>query len=101
MKRILIGILVSGFVLAWTVAAFAGGAVNKNNLSVEYLRTMNRGATTNSADIAAYNPAGTVVLEDGLYLNTSVQHLKKEYVNIIGGTEYETDEPSTVPELYT
>ena len=79
------------------VPSFAGGIDTKNNHSAEYVRTFNRNAATDAADIVIYNPAGTSFMEDGLYVNGSIQYLVKEYTNTIGGTEYESDTPSVIP----
>ena len=106
MKRVFTcagGMLLS-FVLIST--AYAGAIDNKTNWSAEYIRTLNRNAATDFADIAAYNPAGTVKLHEGLTINGSVQYLKKDYTNkithpLLGGTQkYESDEPSYVPGLF-
>ena len=78
----------------------AGGLINKNNLSAEYIRTMNRAAATDAADIVAYNPAGVMALENGLVTNFSFQYIDKEYDNTKGGTTYTSDEPSIIPEFY-
>lgn len=109
MKRFWIGVCVMGLVLAGAAPAFAGGTINKSNLSPEYMGSYTRNASTDHADIVAYNPAGTVKLEDGLTLNLGLQYLiEKDYTNnFIGtrdaytGTEYETTEPSAIPSLYT
>ena len=37
---------------------YAGGIINKNNQSADYMRTLNRSAATDYPDIAVYNPAG-------------------------------------------
>ena len=97
------GLLLS-FLLIST--AYAGAIDNKTNWSAEYIRTLNRNAATDYADIAAYNPAGTVKLHEGLTINGSVQYLNKKYTNnvthsLLGGTaEYESEEPSYVPGLF-
>ncbi|MBW2466605.1 MAG: hypothetical protein JRF02_04825, partial [Deltaproteobacteria bacterium] len=100
MKRVfysLTGLLLS---IAFVSAAYGGAIDNKTNWSAEYIRTLNRNAATDYADIAAYNPAGTVKLHEGLTINGSVQFLSKEYKNIIGGTELDSDEPSVIPTLF-
>nr|MBC8359846.1 outer membrane protein transport protein [Candidatus Desulfatibia profunda] len=79
----------------------AGGLINKNNLSAEYVRTMNRAAATDAADIVAYNPAGVMKFEDGFVANFSFQQILKPYENTFSGKTYEQDEPSTIPALYT
>ena len=61
MRKVLIGITTFSLVLAGTAtSAYAGAVVNKTNWSAEYIRTLNRNAATDYADIAAFNPAGTV-----------------------------------------
>ncbi len=91
-------------VLCGASPLFAGGAVNKNNLSAEYIRTMNRAAATDSADIVAYNPAGVMALDNGLLANFSFQYIDKEYENVKSGATspgtYTSTEPSIIPELY-
>ena len=100
MKRFLI--CVGGTALASAIAAtaFAGAIDNKTNWSAEYIRTLNRNAATDYADIAAYNPAGTVKLHQGFTLNGSVQYLTTDYKNVINGTKYESDEPSFIPGFF-
>ena len=105
MKRVLTcggGLLLS---IALVSTAFAGAIDNKTNWSAEYIRTLNRNAATDYADVAAYNPAGTVKLADGFILNGSVQYLGKEYANNITVAPntvlpFESDESSLVPGLF-
>lgn len=80
--------------------AHAGAIDNKTNWSAEYIRTLNRNAATDYADIAMYNPAGTVKLHEGFTINGSLQYVGKEYKNIINGTSFESDEPSYIPGLF-
>ena len=87
------------------VSAFAGGAVNRTNWSAEYIRTLNRNAATDYADIVLYNPAGTVHMNPGGYVNVSAHYFTKRYKNDITtgpfeGT-YRSNEPSVVPGLFT
>lgn len=105
MKKVLT--CVGGIALSCTFAAtvFAGAVDNKTNWSAEYIRTLNRNAATDYADIAAYNPAGTVKLHEGFTINGSVQFLSKDYANNITlgpGTlmELESDEASYIPGLF-
>ena len=104
MKKIILcagGLVLS---IACVSAAYGGAIDNKTNWSAEYIRTLNRNAATDFADIAAYNPAGTVKLHEGFSLNGSVQYLSKEYENNITlpGIAYnlESDEPSYIPGLF-
>jgi long-chain fatty acid transport protein len=64
---------------------FAGGIVNKQNISADYVRTLNRQAATDYADIAAYNPAGIMKMRTGKYVKIDGQFLDKDYSNSIPG----------------
>ena len=100
MKRVFTcagGLLLS---FAFVSAVYGGAVDNKTNWSAEYIRTLNRNAATDYADIAAYNPAGTVKLEEGFIINGSIQFLSKDYKNIINGTSFESDEPSYIPGIF-
>ncbi|MCG8640339.1 MAG: long-chain fatty acid transport protein, partial [Desulfobacterales bacterium] len=88
-------LVVTGSSLLW-----AGGADNKTNWSAEYIGILNRNAATDAADIAMYNPAGVVKMENGLYANLSGHYFPKEYNNRINGQDFETDEPSIVPGFF-
>ncbi|MBN2281963.1 MAG: hypothetical protein JXQ65_15380 [Candidatus Marinimicrobia bacterium] len=70
MKK-LIAIMV---VLTCVTGLFAGGIVTNLNQSAEYVRTLNRNAST-GLDAVFYNPAGLSKLEDGLYLYLSNQSI--------------------------
>ncbi len=100
MKRILVFLCVSALVFTLASPVMAGGIDNKHNFSAEYIRTLNRNATTDSADGVVYNPAGMVKMEDGLYVSLSGQYAFKDYSNTVGGTEYDSDEPDMVPGLF-
>ncbi|MDM8556160.1 outer membrane protein transport protein [Desulfococcaceae bacterium HSG7] len=100
MKKLVTILIIGGIVLAGANALWAGGADNKTNWSSEYVGMLNRNAATDSADIAMYNPAGVSFMEDGLYTNVSAHYIAKDYNNKINGTEFDQDEPSTVPGLF-
>jgi long-chain fatty acid transport protein len=98
---------IGGLALSCAVAStvFAGAVENKTNWSAEYIRTLNRNAATDYADIAAYNPAGTVKLDEGFIINGSVQFLSKKYENNITlgpatVLSLESDEPSYIPGIF-
>lgn len=100
MKKVLLcsgGLLLS---LILTTSLFAGAVDNKTNWSAEYIRTLARNAATDYADIAAYNPAGTVKLDEGFIINGSLQFLAKDYENVLNGTTYKSDEPSYIPGIF-
>jgi long-chain fatty acid transport protein len=63
-------ILIAGLILMSIV--FGGGIVTNTNQSAEFLRTLNRNAST-SLDAAYYNPAGLTQLDDGFYAYVSNQ----------------------------
>jgi len=109
MKKVLL--CVGGLTLfcAFTATAFAGAIDNRTNWSAEWVRTLNRNAATDFADIAMYNPAGTVKLNQGFTLNGSLQIGLKDYTNNIslpaaipytGCTTCESDEPSYIPGIF-
>jgi long-chain fatty acid transport protein len=101
MKKFIVFLVAVGLVLYGASPLFAGGADNKTNWSAEYIRTLNRNAATDSADIVMYNPAGTVKMDNGLYLNLSAHYIAKDYNNKINGTDYDQDEPSVVPGFFS
>ena len=100
MKKLLVFLCVAGLIAGSASPLFAGGIDNKTNWSAEYIRTLNRNAATDSADIVAYNPAGVMKMEDGLIGNLSVQYIDKKYNNKVGGTDLESHEPSYLPGFF-
>jgi long-chain fatty acid transport protein len=84
----------------------AGGIINKQNLSADYIRTLNRNAATDMADAAAFNPAGTAMMQDGLYLKADVIYLMKDYSNDMPSSPpfnlgtLDSEEPSIIPGLF-
>ncbi len=97
---LLVMLCIVGVAVFSASAVWAGGADNKANWSAEYIRTLNRNAATDSADIVMYNPAGVMMMDDGLYGNISGQYIVKDYNNKINGTDFDQNEPSIVPGLY-
>jgi long-chain fatty acid transport protein len=80
---------------------FAGGIVNKQNISADYVRTLNRQAATDYADIAAYNPAGIMKMKTGKYVKLDAQYLAKDYSNSIPGVgNLDQDKDSIVPGFF-
>jgi len=68
---------------------FAGGLVVNTNQSAEFVRTMNRNATT-ELDAAYFNPAGLTKLSDGFHLYISNQTiLQNRTVYVMTDTTYE------------
>lgn len=100
MKKLFAFLSVTGLILCLASPVTAGGIDSKTNWSAEYVRTFNRNAATDFADIVSYNPAGTVKMDDGFYLNASVHYTAKDYANTYLGTKYEQDEPSLIPGMF-
>ena len=105
-KRIFVAASVALLQLTGVSSVFAGGVENLHNFSAEYVRTFNRNAATDSADAVVYNPAGTMQMADGSYVNLSLQYLDKDYKNIVTGTANGQDgtlsqgESSLIPGLF-
>jgi hypothetical protein len=84
----------------------AGGIINKQNLSADYIRTLNRNAATDMADAVAFNPAGTAMMQDGLYLKADAIYLMKDYSNKLPSSPpfnlgtLDSEEPSIIPGLF-
>ncbi len=51
---------------------------NLSNMSAEWIRTGNRNAATDAADIVVYNPAGITALGDGIHVNVGNQTLMRK-----------------------
>lgn len=97
----MIVVVVMGILLAAN-QAWASGIENKVSWSAEFVRTVgNRNAATDSADIAAYNPAGLVKLGDGVYLNAAAQVMLTESKNEVNGISYESDTTALVPGVFS
>ncbi len=62
------------FLIAPSAALFAGSVEENTNQSAEYMKTLNRQASTD-ADATFYNPAGTAFMDDGAYLYLSAQSI--------------------------
>ncbi len=82
---------------------------NLSNMSAEWIRTGNRNAATDAADITVYNPAGVTCLKDGLHINFSNQTLIRQpshsfNLNLPGGGGNESLEQDGIdwllPNLY-
>jgi len=79
----------------------AGGILNKQNMSADYIRTLNRQAATDYADIAVYNPAGIMKMKTGKYIKLDVQYLAKNYSNSLAGVgELDQNEASIIPGIF-
>ncbi|MFO7654216.1 MAG: hypothetical protein R6X25_10385 [Candidatus Krumholzibacteriia bacterium] len=81
--------------------AGAGGIINKSNWSTDYIRTLNRFAATDEADIAVFNPAGIMTMTNGTYAKLDILYFGKDYSNTVPGFgELSQDTPSLIPSLF-
>jgi len=110
MRKGLVGFMVLVVLVGLSSSIYAGGIINKQNLSADYIRTLNRNAATDMADAAAFNPAGTAMMENGLYVKADAIYLYKDYSNQLpnaigplnlGGGTLDSKEPSIIPGLFT
>jgi len=77
---------------------YAGGIINKQNQSADYMRTLNRSAATDYPDIAVYNPAGIMKMENGAYAKLDAMYFSKDYSNDVPGFgKLSSDKPSVIP----
>jgi long-chain fatty acid transport protein len=107
MRKGLFGFMVLVVLVGVSSYSYAGGIINKQNLSADYIRTLNRNAATDMADAAAFNPAGTAMMQDGLYVKADAVYLWKDYSNqmpsspaIFNLGTLESGEPSIIPGLF-
>ena len=106
MKKLLVSLCVAGLIAASASLLFAGGIINKQNQSADYLRTLNRHAATDYADIAVFNPAGIMKMADGGYAKLDIMYFDKDYSNKVPNNFGEfnqdfgtlnSDKPSIIP----
>lgn len=101
MKKILKTIHLTAVISLISTPLLAGGIINKQNVSADYVRTLNRQAATDYADIAVYNPAGIMKMKTGKYIKVDLQFLAKDYSNSIPGVgELDQDDSSIVPGIF-
>ncbi len=89
---------------------WAGGAINNQNFSSDYIRTLNRNAATDAADVVFYNPGAVTKLREGLTFKGDLHYITKDYENNItasaplaplgGDGDLEQDKASIVPGLF-
>jgi long-chain fatty acid transport protein len=108
MRKGLVGFMVLVVLVGLSSSIYAGGIINKQNLSADYIRTLNRNAATDMADAAAFNPAGTAMMENGLYVKADAVYLWKDYSNQMPSTPaifnlgtLESGEPSIIPGFFS
>jgi len=81
-------LLKSILLICFTASVF--GMVTNTNQSAEYIRMMNRNAST-TLDAVLFNPAGTAFLDDGTYLYISSQTIWQSREVIAEHPNYNTD----------
>lgn len=110
MKRMMVVLSVMGLLCLSATPGWAGGIINKSNLSADYFRSLTRNAATDAADIVAYNPAGVMKLDNGFYTKLDLLYVAKDYSNTVpdqtsffSGEDgfFSSDVPSVVPGLFT
>jgi long-chain fatty acid transport protein len=109
MRKFVVAVLsIVGMLSLSASPVLAGAILNKSNLSADYFRSLTRHASIDAADIIAYNPAGVMALENGLYVKADLLYINKDYDNkvpsVIGVGEsgnFNSDEPSLVPGLFS
>ncbi len=108
MKKLAIALGVLMLLCVSVSPLYAGGIRGKSNLSADYFRSLTRNAATDAVDIIAYNPAGVMKLENGIYAKVDILYVNKVYSNDVTNSpfpgtsdEYETDIPSIIPGLFT
>jgi long-chain fatty acid transport protein len=92
MKKLLVLLCVAGLISTSASLLFAGGIINKQNLSADYMRTLSRHAATDYADIAVYNPAGIMKMADGGYAKLDIMYIDKDYSNKVPNNFGEFDQ---------
>jgi long-chain fatty acid transport protein len=98
MKRFVVFLSVVCAVFCVASSLMAGGIDNRSNYSADYIRSLNRNAAIDSADMVIYNPAGVMRMEDGTYMKLDAQYTAvKDVTNTIGGTGFESDATDAVP----
>ena len=107
MRKILPFLCIFGLLLLSAAPLYAGGIINKQNLSADYMRTLNRHAAIDYSDIAVYNPAGIMQLDSGAYAKLDILYFDKDYSNTVPDTafgvfnqpygELNSTKPSVIP----
>jgi long-chain fatty acid transport protein len=85
MKKWFNPVLLVALTLGMTVPAFGGGIDNKQNFSAAYAGSLSRNGATDGADVAAYNPAGLTMLDNGFHLEVDAQPFTFDYDHTYNG----------------
>lgn len=95
MKKVMLCLAVLALLVAGAGDLFAGSIDYLTNQSAPWARNFSRNAVNDSADAVNYNPAGTAVMKEGLYVQANNQSVMKTYSQeVTGGDKYESTEPT-------
>jgi len=84
-------VMLAALLLMVSSTVFAGSIDYLSNQSAKYIMDVARNASTDGADIVAYNPAGTALMGQGFFIDVSNQSLWKPYSQTdYNGTAFET-----------
>ncbi|MBA7662925.1 MAG: hypothetical protein GH143_04100 [Calditrichaeota bacterium] len=83
--------VIGSIILLWVSTALAVGIVTNTNQSAQYIRTLNRNAST-CIDAVYFNPAGLTMLGDGIHVylgNQSIFQTKEITNSALGDKKFE------------
>jgi long-chain fatty acid transport protein len=101
MRKRLISFGIIVLIVGMALPLYAGGIINKQNQSADYIRSLTRNATTDAADAVVYNPAGVMRMQNGFYVKADAIFLQKDYTNEVPGFgNMDSEELSIVPGLF-
>src|SRR5512145_1796676 len=93
MKKLIRSFFPLFVVMISATALHASMVDNSTEFSAEWVRTQARVGSYDTLDSVAYNPAGTVRMQEGLYASFNNQFSAKEYTHTAGGRDYTADNP--------
>ncbi len=93
------GVLAS-LMIGIAVPAFSGGIDNKQNFSGAYAGSLSRNAATDGADVAAYNPAGMMLMKNGIHVQLDMQPFHFDYDHDYNGNTQTTHTTSVIPTAF-
>lgn len=100
MKKRFCSVLLVVLIMGMAVPAFGGGIDNKQNFSAAYAGSLSRNGAIDGADVAAYNPAGLVMLENGFHLAFDIQPFTFDYDHIYGGETHRATSVLATPTVF-
>ncbi len=97
MKKFMLCLAAIAILFAGADDLLAGSIDAVSNMSAGNVRNLARNAVNDSADAVVYNPAGTAMMKDGLFLQLNNQTALKTFSqDIEGGDSLESTEPTLV-----